>query len=209
MKVELIEQLGTDLTVVNAARVSFNKHHEELEQNDEKLIRYLATHGHWTPFAHPQLQFRISAPIFVARQLVKHQIGLVWNEVSRRYVDYTPEVYLPKPDEWRGKPENAKQGSTGTMSLHPILEMDVQMVVKMAVDTYDQLIKVGVAPEQARMILPLSTYTEWYWTGSLYAFSRICKLRLSEDSQEETREIARQIGELCGKIFPISWKYLV
>ena len=209
MNVELIEQLGTDLTVVNAARVSFNKHHEELEQNDEKLIRYLATHGHWTPFAHPQLQFRISAPIFVARQLVKHQIGLVWNEVSRRYVDYTPEVYLPKPDEWRGKPVNAKQGSTGNMFLNPILEMDVQMVVKVAVDTYNQLIKVGVAPEQARMILPLSTYTEWYWTGSLYAFSRICKLRLSEDSQEETREIARQIGDLCGKIFPISWKYLV
>ena len=209
MNVELIEQLGTDLTVVNAARVSFNKHHEELEQNDEKLIRYLATHGHWTPFAHPQLQFRISAPIFVARQLVKHQIGLVWNEVSRRYVDYTPEVYLPNPDGWRGKPVNAKQGSTGNMFLNPILEMDVQMVIKVAVDTYNQLIKVGVAPEQARMILPLSTYTEWYWTGSLYAFSRICKLRLSEDSQEETREIARQIGDLCGKIFPISWKYLV
>ena len=209
MNVELIEQLGTDLTVVNAARVSFNKHHEELEQNDEKLIRYLATHGHWTPFAHPQLQFRISAPIFVARQLVKHQIGLVWNVVSRRYVDYSPEVYLPKPSGWRGKPVNAKQGSTGNMFLNPILEMDVQMVIKVAVDTYNQLIKVGVAPEQARMILPLSTYTEWYWTGSLYAFSRICKLRLSEDSQEETREIARQIGDLCGKIFPISWKYLV
>ncbi len=113
MKVELIEKLGTDLTVVNAARVSFDKHHNKFIESDEKLIKYLASHGHWTPFAHPQLQFRISAPIFVARQLVKHQIGLVWNEVSRRYVDSKPQFYIPKA--WRSKPTDKKQGSGSEM----------------------------------------------------------------------------------------------
>ena len=113
MKVDLIDKMGSDLTVVNAARVSFNKHHDEIDTSDEKLIKYLAQHGHWTPFGHPQMQFRISAPIFVARQLGKHQIGLVWNEVSRRYVDEEPMFYSPMPGYWRGKPENAKQGSSG------------------------------------------------------------------------------------------------
>ena len=209
MKVELIEQLGTDLTVVNAARVSFNKHHTELEDNDEKLIKYLASHGHWTPFGHPQIQFRISAPIFVARQLVKHQVGLVWNEVSRRYVDYEPDYYIPSSGEWRGKPVNAKQGSGENVEIFNQTEEAVRDVISQCNNMYKELLEQGVAPEQARLVLPQAMYTEWYWTGSLAAFARVCNLRLSPDAQEETQEIARQIGDLCGKIFPISWKYLV
>ena len=209
MKVELVDKLGSDLTVVNAARVSFNKEHSQFEDSDEKLIRYLAQHGHWTPFGHPQMQFRISAPIFVARQLVKHQIGLVWNEVSRRYVDYTPELFKIEDGKWRGKPDNAKQGSAGYVSLPPSVTTQVEMNNGWAVDLYTKLINEGVAPEQARMVLPLSTYTEWYWTGSLSAFARVCNLRLSPDAQEETQEIARQLARHCAKLFPISWKYLV
>ena len=175
MKVELIDSMGSDLTVVNAARVSFNKHHTELEDSDEKLIAYLAKHGHWTPFGHPHLQFRISAPIFVARQLVKHQVGLVWNEISRRYVDSTPTFYIT--DKWRSRAKNKKQGSGDEL-----IELDswdyakIQDANVAAVDVYSHLLKRGVAPEQARMVLPLSMYTEWYWTGSLYAFARVCKL---------------------------------
>ena len=209
MKVELVDKMGSDLTVVNAARVSFNKHSDILKDTDERLIKYLATHGHWTPFGHPQIQFRISAPIFVARQLVKHQVGLVWNEVSRRYVDYTPELFTVDEDKWRGRPDKAKQGSAGYVSLPPSLAMSIEMNNGYALSLYDRLIKEGIAPEQARIVLPLSTYTEWYWTGSLIAFARVCKLRLASDAQEETKEIARQLAEHCAKLFPISWKYLV
>jgi len=210
MKVELVDSLGSDLTVVNAARVSFNKHRDIWQDSDERLIRYLAEHGHWTPFGHPQMQFRISAPIFVARQLVKHQIGLVWNEVSRRYVDEEPMFYSPMPGYWRGKPENAKQGSSGFIDIPPKLEQDLAQSAVHCKLLYRELIEVyGVAPEQARMVLPLSMYTEWYWTGSLSAFARVCNLRLASDAQEETKEIARQLAEHCAKLFPISWKYLV
>ena len=208
MRVDLIDALGTDLTVVNAARVSFDKHHEEFKQSDEKLISYLAKHGHWTPFGHPQLQFRVSAPLFVARQLVKHQVGLVWNEVSRRYVDTPPHFYIT--DKWRSRATDKKQGSGET--LVPLKGQDyayVQAAHIACVDAYTHLLELGVAPEQARMVLPQSMYTEWYWTGSLYAFSRICNLRLSGDAQLETREIAQQISEQTNKKFPISWKYLM
>lgn len=209
MKVELIDQLGTDLTVANAARVSFNKHHTELEDNDERLIKYLALHGHWTPFGHPQIQFRISAPIFVARQLVKHQIGLVWNEVSRRYVDYEPDYYIPPSGQWRGKPINAKQGSEGNIEIFNQTEKAVRDTIAQCNNIYKELLEQGVAPEQARLVLPQAMYTEWYWTGSLAAFARVCNLRLSPDAQEETQEIARQIASYCVKLFPISWPYLV
>ena len=208
MKVELIETLGSDLTVVNAARVSFDKQHKNLTEGDEKLIKYLASHGHWTPFGHPQLQFRIYAPIFVARQLVKHQVGLVWNGVSRRYVDSKPQFYIPK--DWRSKPIDKKQGSG-----EEIVELthsewtDISDLLFNSNETYNLLIRKGVAPEQARMLLPQSTYTEWYWTGSLYAFSRICNLRLSKDAQAETSEIAQQISDLIQPKYPISWRYLV
>ena len=210
MNVELVDKMGSDLTVVNAARVSFNKHHDELDASDEKLIKYLAQHGHWTPFGHPQMQFRISAPIFVARQLVKHQVGLVWNEISRRYVDDEPAFYSPMPGYWRGKPENAKQGSSGYVDIPLKLEQELVQAAVQCKLLYKELIEEhGVAPEQARMILPLSMYTEWYWTGSLSAFARVCNLRLEPDAQEETQEIARQLDVECAKLFPISWKYLV
>ena len=207
MKVDLVDSLGTDLTVVNAARVSFNKHQNEWKDSDERLIKYLAEHGHWTPFGHPQVQLRISAPVFVARQLVKHQVGLVWNEVSRRYVDGEPAFYAPMT--WRGKPQNAKQGSSGVLELPLAMEKRVVQIAIECKHLYQELLEMGVAPEQARMVLPLSMYTEWYWTGSLSAFARVCNLRLHEDAQEETQEIARQIDNVCATIFPISWKYLV
>ena len=209
MDVQLIDSMGTDLTVVNAARVSFNKNVSEWKKSEERLIKYLAEHGHWTPFGHPQLQFRISAPVFVARQLVKHQIGLVWNEVSRRYVDYTPEFFIPNQHEWRGKPVNAKQGSAGYVHIDNNLQIAIASVHQNSKEVYNKLIEAGVAPEQARLVLPLSMYTEWYWTGSLMAFSRVCNLRVSSDAQAETRVIAEKLGAFCKEKFPISWKYLV
>ena len=209
MRVELVDSLGSDLTVVNAARVSFKKHSTEMNNGNEKLIKYLAEHGHWTPFGHPQVHLRLSAPIFVARQLVKHQVGLVWNEVSRRYVDDEPMFFMPGPEGWRGKPEDKKQGSSGKLQILLELEKEIAMTTVHCKHLYKELLEQGVAPEQARMILPLSMYTEWYWTGSLAAFARVCQLRMEPDAQEETQEIARQIDKICAKLFPISWKYLV
>ena len=209
MRVELVDSLGSDLTVANAARVSFKKHKDALDDSDERLIKYLAQHGHWTPFGHPQVQLRLSAPIFVARQLVKHQVGLVWNEVSRRYVDDEPMFFMPGPEGWRGKPEDKKQGSSGKLQILLELEKEIAMTTVHCKHLYKELLEQGVAPEQARMILPLSMYTEWYWTGSLAAFARVCQLRMEPDAQEETQEIARQIDKICAKLFPISWKYLV
>jgi len=233
MKVDYVNHMGDDLTVVNSARVSFNKesqwetevvtesieddyvitHNEKkLSEKDNKLISYLAKHDHWTPFAHCFLQIRVKAPIFVARQLVKHQIGLVWNEISRRYVDTEPEFFIP--EKWRAKPKDSrKQGSDEnenvvwvnrekrTASLH-------DEIVNISKDYYNQMIEAGVAPEQARMILPQSAYTEWYWSGSLPAFARVCNLRLKPDSQLESRMVAEQIDNIAKQYFPVSWAEL-
>ena len=204
MRVELVDSLGTDLTVVNAARVSFRKHSNEMDVSNEKLIKYLAEHGHWTPFGHPQLQFRISAPIFIARQLVKHQVGLVWNEVSRRYVDSKPEIYTP--DNWRGRAENKKQGSSEEVAWERCLEYEALM--KTVVGAYTRMIEKGICPEQARMILPQSMMTEWYWSGTLMAFARVCNLRCKPDTQLETQWIANEINELAVEVAPVSWKEL-
>ena len=200
--------MGSDLTVVNAARVSFDKRHEEFQEKDEKLIGYLARHGHWTPFAHAQLQFRVTAPIFVARQLVKHQVGLVWNEVSRRYVDDEPVFYFPN---WRFRPEaSIKQGSGKEVDKIVAKESDagLRFVCKTALDEYVLALEAGIAPEQARMMLPQNTMTSWYWTGSLMAFARVCKQRLDPHAQQETREVAQQINELIKPLFPVSWAAL-
>ena len=208
MKVELIDVMGSDLTVVNAARVSFDKHHTELEDNDEKLIAYLAKHGHWTPFGHPQIQFRISAPIYVARQLVKHQVGLFWNEVSTRYVDYSPTFEVPSV--WRERAKNRKQGSgDGLIQLTEDELAEINYIHRASSKMYDHLINKGIAPEQARAILPQDMVTQWYWTGSLTAFARVCRLRLSEDSQDETRQVAQEMNNYVKEHFPISWKYLL
>lgn len=207
MNVELIDTMGTDLTVVNAARVSYSKTKDAFDVvKDEKLIQYLAKHNHWSPFAHASLQFRIKAPIFVARQLVKHQVGLAWNEVSRRYVDFPPELY--KPETWRGRPKNSKQGSDGEIKLDQTIEYSMESAMESCLITYNTLLDKGVAPEQARMVLPQSMMTEWYWSGTLYAFSRICNLRCKPDTQKETRDVADEINKLCDSKFPRSWKAL-
>lgn len=226
MSVEYVDHMGSDLSVVNAARVSFDKQSDwEVSSNakfsgdeeihilsgkDEKLIAYLAKHNHWSPFAHCSVSFRCKAPIFVARQLVKHQVGLSWNEVSRRYVDSEPEFYFP--EEWRGKPVNAKQGSSKweqDQGVRDILVEAFGSCAKEALSIYLLGIKNGMAPEQARMILPLNTMTEWIWTGSLYAFARVCNQRLDAHAQEETREVAQKISDIIQPLFPVSWKVLV
>ncbi len=211
--VTLVDHMGSDLTVVNAARVSFAKTSEwdripeagpvegYLKLKDEKLIKYLAKHGHWTPFGHGSLQFHIKAPVFVARQLVKHQVGLVWNEVSRRYVDDEPEFY--EPTEWRLAAENKKQGSSDET-----VEYDISPLHENCKEVYQYMLKDGIAPEMARMVLPQSMMTEWYWSGTLMAFARVCNLRCKPDVQLETQMITNQIDKLTKEIFPTSWEAL-
>lgn len=216
MEVTLIDKMGSDLSVVNAARVSFDKQSSwassdkktlELTLNDadRKLISYLATHNHWSPFSHASASFRIKAPIFVARQLVKHTVGLAWNEVSRRYVSTEPEFYLP--DYWRKSASNVKQGSSDTKAgwFDPVSVKAMEQCLK----TYAIMLDEGVCAEQARMILPQNTMTEWIWSGSLYAFARVCNLRLDSHTQRETQEIARQISDYMIELFPESWEVLV
>ena len=206
MKVELVDKMGTDLTVVNAARVSYSKTKTSFDVKDEKLIKFLAEHEHWSPFAHASMQFRIKAPIFVARQLVKHQVGLVWNEVSRRYVDFPPEIY--KPEAWRGRPVNSKQGSDGTVELGQTIDHNLETTMESCLILYNTMIQKGVAPEQARMVLPQSMMTEWYWSGTVYAFARACNLRCKPDTQKETQDVANMIDKLADEAFPYCWKYL-
>lgn len=230
IKAEYVDHCGNDLTTVNAARVSFGKESEwelgedgthYLSYKDAKLIKYLAEHKHFSPFGHAFASFRVKAPIFVARQLVKHQY-LRWNEISRRYVDDEPEFYMPAV--WRGKSEDKKQGSDGVVRLTDLncygekfqgnfgeddLSSATWDISEGAVETYKTLIKVGVAPEQARMVLPQSTMTEWYWSGSLDALADMCKLRCKDDTQYETRLVADQISEKMKQLFPVSWVALV
>ena len=202
MNISLIDKMGSDLTVVNAARVSFAKKKEVFDEKDENLIKYLATHDHWSPFGHASMQFLIKAPIFVARQLVKHQVGLIWNEVSRRYVDDEPEFYIPFL--WRERAENKKQGSADTE-----VEYDITDLVNATKVVYNDMLEKNIAPEMARMVLPQNMMTEWYWSGSLMAFARVCNLRNKPDAQVETREITLQMAKHIKDHFPISAKYLL
>ena len=237
IEVRLIDSMGSDLSVANAARVSFAKESEmedslwgppSLKEKDAKLIRFLAKHKHLSPFGHCFATFRVKAPIFVARQLVKHKF-LRWNEVSRRYVDDEPEFYVP--DVWRGRSADKKQGSDGvvdgvwdlevvTGALHTDewgeLSVPYESVTTCTMNFmeaqmrfYSQLLEHGVAPEQARMVLPQSTMTEYYWSGSLDAFADMCKLRCARDTQGETRIVADMVyGEMV-KLFPTSWEALL
>ena len=206
MKVEILDVMGSDLTVVNAARVSFASESEEFGSRDKKLVRYLAAHGHWTPFAHVQVQLRIKAPVFVARQLVKHQVGLVWNEVSRRYVDFVPEFHAP--EAWRKRAPDKKQGSLNeTFDNDSLLYTSYWALMSKAEDLYSFMLEKGVAPEQARMVLPQSMMTEWYWTGSLAAFARVVSQRISEDAQYECRVVAEKIDQLLVNHEPISYSW--
>lgn len=209
MSAVLIQQMGGDLSVVNAARVSFAKQSFSVTEADKKLIRYLAKHNHWTPFGHASATFLIKAPIFVARQLVKHQVGLVWNEVSRRYVVDEPEFWLP--ETVRGRAANVKQGSDDNL---PSATQDdarraIETATQASLESYRELLRAGVAPEQARMVLPQNTLTEWWWTGSLAAWARVCQLRLDPRAQTVTGEVARLISEQMGKAFPVSWSALM
>ena len=211
IEVSLIDKMGSDLSVVNAARVSFaNKHEEFNDTKDTKLISFLAKHGHWSPFAHCSAQFHIRAPVFVARQLVKHQVGLSWNEISRRYVDQEVEIYEPK--EWRARPDKSiKQGSADeVIDINPRGDLvdHYKHAIKQAKWSYEQLLRQGVAPEMARMVLPQAMMTEWYWSGSLYAFARVCNLRLDKTAQQETQWVAEEISTQIKPHFPQSWKYL-
>lgn len=210
MEVSLLDTMGSDDGVANAARVSFAKDASNFtdEQND-KLIKYLAKHNHWSPFAHTSLQFRIKAPIFVARQLGKHQVGLVWNEVSRRYVDFEPEFYMPPT--LRLKADNVKQGSSDQiLDLTDWRYMEAEQVVRDSAFLYNQLLNAGVCAEQARMFLPQNMMTEWIWTGSLMAFARVCKLRLDSHTQKETRDVAELIEKEIKEcdLFNVSWEAL-
>ncbi len=205
MKVTPIDFMGNDLTVVNAARVSFGKKSETLEDKDKKLISYLAKHKHFSPFGHCFASFHIKAPIFVARQLQKHAY-LRMNEISRRYVDSEPEFYVP--EVWRGRAKDKKQGSEGTVDWIDCPSNLPAQAMESMVEVYNKIIKEGVAPEQARMVLPQSMYTEWYWSGSLDAFANMYNLRSKPDAQEETRLIANQIGAIMQDKFPVSWKAL-
>lgn len=202
-KVEYVDHMGSDLSVVNAARVSMDKHHEAFDEvDDTKLIKYLAAHNHWTPFGHAQLSLRVKAPIFVARQLVKHQVGLVWNEVSRRYVATTPELYR---GQFTSKAESVKQGSTGEN--HPestFFELCRDSIYHQMINLYDLMIKKGVAPEDARSILPLDMYTEWVWSGSLAAWMRVVNLRVDPHSQRHTRLYGNAISKIVEGFFPVS-----
>lgn len=212
MKADYIAHLGDDLMVVNSARVSFLKESEfdmdgKVKPRDEKLINYLATHGHWTPFSHPQITLRETVPIFVARQRFKHMVGFTYNEVSRRYVDVTPEFFIP--DVWRSRPEGGlKQGSGGANTASAFFQRHYQDVIDQALYTYDLMIREGCAPEQARMVLPQSMMTSYYVTGSLAAFARAFKQRIDVHAQVEIQELAKQWGEIIQPLFPVSWAAL-
>ena len=228
--VDLVDSMGSDLTVCNAARVSFSKdtewevdeeaverlrasgstYHEEdvrrLSEKDQKLIRYLAKHNHWTPFAHPQITLRIKAPISIRTQCFKHKSGFVENEISRRYVSFEPEFYTP---QWRGKPtDGAKQGSDDFIEVKPKTLQVYNNMMHGCLMTYNELLEAGVAPEQARFVLPQAMYTEWYWTGSLAAYARFYKQRIDPHAQWEIRQYAEAVGNIIRPLFPFSWAEL-
>ena len=204
--VERLDVFGDDLTVVNAARVSFSKESSEFTSKDDKLIQYLAKHNHISPFFHPQIRFRLKMPIFVAREWFRHTVGFSRNEVSRRYIDTTPECYVPTKGWVRERDTNLKQGSKATaMPGEEIWIMSIQKHVDDTVELYEQMIQSGVAPEVARGILPQSMYTEFIETGSLYAYARLCRLRLDPSAQAEIRHYAEALSKLLQEKFPASW----
>ena len=216
MKVELINFMGNDLTVVNAARVSFDINKKTFTMADKKLIAYLAKHKHMSPFGHCFASFKVTAPIFVARQLVKHKF-LRWNEISRRYVNTKPNWYRPSisdPDTaiWRSQTKDKKQGSGDVIQsedTQSLATFTLSNVIAEAMTAYEKLLSMGVCEEQARMVLPICHMTEWYWSGSLDAFADMCILRCAKDAQVETKMVADQISDHMEKLFPVSWKELM
>ena len=221
MYVELIDYMGSDLTVVNNARVSFDKTSDweiikdndgttkkVLNNRDARLIKYLAEHNHWTRFAGPQVSLRVTAPLYVRTQLYKSCVGAVANEVSRRYVKYVPKIDLPT--QWRKAADNVKQGSSDELvHIDPSMQIQLDKWLEMTELLYGDLLLLGVCPEQARAVLPVCSETTWIWTGSLYFFARVCKLRLDPHAQKETREVAERISSILNEIFPESWNVLM
>ena len=207
MSVELIDVFGDDLTVVNAARVSFAKESHEMTLGDEKLVKYLAVHNHVTPFFHPQARFRLKMPIFIAREWFRHQIGFARNEVSRRYVDTDPEFWMPT--DLRKRDNNKKQGSKDErIRYNGHCLAHIRATNEKALETYNYLLGHDVCPEQARAVLPQSMMTEFIETGSLAAYARLYKLRTDPTAQREIQELAEQVGFLLAEKFPISWSAL-
>ena len=206
---ELLEVFGNDLTVVNAARVSFAKESETFTAQDEKLVNYLAKHNHVSPFFHPQIRLRIKMPIFVAREWYRHQIGFARNEVSRRYVDTAPECWIPTPDQIRERDPKLKQGSKENSVVDSdVVHQLIKTHTEMNVMVYEDLLGRGVAPEIARCVLPQSMYTEFIETGSLAAYARLYNLRTDPTAQREIQEYAQKLGDLLEPLFPVSWKAL-
>lgn len=246
-KAELIDKMGNDLRVVDAARVSFSKksqweyptdedwnsHYNEditleskgyhylewdayndrdvyvrLNAKDQKIIKYLANHGHWTPFSHTCITLRETIPIFVARQRFKHMVGFTYNEVSRRYVDEEPEFF--DMQAWRNRPEGSiKQGSAGVHADTAFMDKRYHEIVELTCNLYNEMIADGVAPEQARAILPQSMLTSYFVTGSLYAYARAYKLRADDHAQKEIQDLAAEWDRIIRPLFPTSWAALV
>lgn len=255
IKVEYVDHMGSDLSTVNSARVSFDKEsgweygqpsdsdwelssvtrqdiddimvnngytpeiefggvhdgetfYKKLKDSDTKLIKYLADHKHLTPFRHNQIQIRCTAPIFIARQLGKHQAGLSWNEVSRRYVDAPPEFYMP--DEWRARPEGSvKQGSGGTVDSNRKWLYEYDFLIQRVESMYQEMLEDGVAPEMARMILPQSMQTTWIWSGNLLAFVHVYKERIASGAQLEAQTFAKELRNVIEPLFPVSFSALI
>ena len=208
--VELLGTFGDDLTVVNAARVSFANQSNEITEKDKKLIKYLAKHNHITPFFHPQVRLRLKMPIFVAREWFRHTVGFARNEVSRRYVDTPAECYIPNAEDIRARDANKKQGSKDTPVDNAEYVHEVLFdATKAAEETYNKMLNDGVAPEIARMVLPQSMYTEFIETASLYAYARLCILRLDPQAQKEIRDYAAQVDRVLREKFPVSWPALL
>ena len=215
ISVELLDYMGSDLTITNVARVSFNKWKEEFDSKDERLINYLAEHEHTSPFRHNSIQIRCKAPIFLARQLMKHQVGLSWNEISRRYVDTDIEFF--EPEQWRSRPKDGiKQGSGENVvditetkktwfGAPDRLDRMISEVLDSQICLYKEMLDRGVAPEMARMVLPQSMLTDWVWTGSLQAFYHVYRLRSGEGSQKEAQVFAKKLEQVIEPLFPKAW----
>jgi len=208
IKATIKDKMGTDLNIVNAARVSFGKESTHFKEQDAKLIQYLAKHGHYSPFGHVFASFHVTAPIFVARQLVKHKF-LRWNEISGRYVTFDPTFHTP--EEFRSKTKDKKQGSGEAIEglKADNLTSLYQESCMASYEAYKEALDRGVCEEQARGLLPTSLNTEWYWSGSLDAFANMCKLRCKDDTQRETREVADQVSEQLKLYYPVSWEALM
>jgi len=213
MKAEYVDHMGSDLSIVNAARVSFDKvsalnEDGSLRNEDARLIRYLARHGHWTPFAHTAITLRMSAPVPIRTQCFKHKVGFSENEVSRRYVSATPDLYVP--EEFRTAPSgNVKQGSGGRHKRSDDWVRAYEISCKAAIDLYDAMIADGVCPEQARFVLPQGVEVEWIWTGNLASYARFYKQRTDPHAQREIRDLAEMVGQIIEPLFPVSWRALV